>query len=97
MDDSPSVSNEWLVRESGFRLMTGSLPDIESAFLRGLALIRVADPFAPIDVLVGGVLQRPYLQRLIADTSSGLLNIRFSTLGELGIRLGERGLIDAGR
>ncbi|MEO9174064.1 MAG: PD-(D/E)XK nuclease family protein, partial [Gaiellales bacterium] len=62
-----------------------------------IASIRAADPFSPIDVVVGGVLQRPYLQRLIADSSAGLLNVRFSTLGELGIRLGERRLIDAGR
>ena len=48
-------------------------------------------------MLIGGVLQRPYLQRLIADTSPGLLNVRFSTLGELGLRLGEPVLAAAGR
>ena len=91
MSDSP------LSNTTGFGLVTGRLPDLEAAFLARIASIRRADPFSPIDVLVGGVLQRPYLQRLIADTSSGLLNVRFSTLGELGIRLGERALIDAGR
>ena len=45
-------------------------------------------PAARFDlVLVGGVLMRPYLQRQIAETSAGLLNVRFSTLGELGLRL----------
>ena len=91
MSDSP------LSNTTGFGLVTGRLPDLEAAFLARVASIRRADPFSPIDVIVGGVLQRPYLQRLIADTSSGLLNVRVSTLGELGIRLGERSLIDAGR
>ncbi len=81
---------------SGFELITGRLPDLESAFLDRIASIRRADPFSPIDVVVGGVLQRPYLQRLIADTSRGLLNVRFSTLGEFGVRVGEGALIARG-
>ena len=85
------------MNQSGVRLVTGGLPALESAFLSRLTSIRTADPFSPIDVVVGGVLQRPYLQRLIADSSPGLLNVRFSTLGELGIQLGERSVIDAGR
>jgi RecB family exonuclease len=91
------VSDSPLSNTTGLGLVTGRLPDLEAAFLARVASIRRADPFAPIDVIVGGVLQRPYLQRLIADSSSGLLNVRVSTLGEIGIRLGERGLIDAGR
>ncbi len=97
MADSSRVSSEELTGASGFRLVTGPAPALESAFLSQLASIRSEDPFCPIDVVVGGVLQRPYLQRLIAENSAGMLNIRFSTLGELGIRLGERTLIDAGR
>ena len=84
------MANPRLSDASGFELITGRLPDLESAFLDRVASIRRGDPFSPIDVVVGGVLQRPYLQRLIADTSQGLLNVRFSTLGELGIRLGEQ-------
>lgn len=95
--DHLSVSDVSLSDGPGFGLVTGRLPDLEAAFLEQVAAIRRGDPFSPIDVIVGGVLQRPYLQRLIADSSSGLLNIRVSTLGELGIRLGERTLIDAGR
>ena len=52
---------------------------------------------AAVDVLVGGVLQRPYLQRRIADTTTGLVNVRFSTLGEFGVRLGELALMRDGR
>lgn len=40
---------------------------------------------------------RPYLQRLIAESTPGLLNVRFSTLGKLGIRLGEPALAASGR
>ena len=70
---------------------------LEDAFLARLATLRSESPLEPIDVLVGGVLQRPYLQRLIAETSPGLLNIRFSTLGELGVSLGEPALAASSR
>jgi ATP-dependent helicase/nuclease subunit B len=82
---------------AGFRLVLGSPAALEDAFLDAVAAIRSGSPLAPLDVLVGGVLQRPYLQRRIADTSSGLLNVRFATLGELGLRLGEPALAAAGR
>ena len=95
--DSSSVSSAPMSGRPGFGLVTGRLADLEAGLLDRIAAIREADPFSPIDVIVGGVLQRPYLQRLIADTSTGLLNVRFSTLGELGVRLGERRLIDEGR
>ncbi len=81
----------------GFRLVLGPPAGLEEAFLAAVATVRERAPLAPLDVLVGGVLQRPYLQRRIADTSPGLLNVRFSTLGELGLRLGEPTLAAAGR
>ncbi|MDX6563536.1 MAG: hypothetical protein QOD65_3350, partial [Gaiellales bacterium] len=96
MADYSSVPENGLISASGFALVTGGLPELESALLNRIAAIRSADPFSPVDVVIGSVLQRPYLQRLIADSSPGLLNVRFSTLGELGIRLGEEALIAAG-
>lgn len=65
---------------------------VEEALLAAIRARRARDPLVPVDVLVGGVLLRPYLQRLIADTSPGLLGVRFSTLGELGLRLGAAAL-----
>src|SRR5262245_42621550 len=79
------------------RLLVGPSPLLEDALLDEIAAVRSRSALAPIDVLVGGVLQRPYLQRRLADTTPGLLNVRFSTLGELGIRLGEARLIEQGR
>jgi len=68
--------------KAGFRLVLGPPPALEDAFLAAVAAIRGREPLAPVDVLVGGVLQRPYLQRRIAETAPGLLNVRFSTVGE---------------
>src|SRR6476619_4842167 len=96
MSDSLEVPQKPL-QTAGFRLVLGSPAAVEDAFLAAIAAARVRSPLAPVDVVVGGVLQRPYLQRLVADSSTGLVNVRFSTLGELGIRLGEQSLIDAGR
>lgn len=78
-------------------LITGSLEAIENAFLDHLQAAREHDPLAPIDVIVGTVLLRPYLQRLVAVHNGGLLNIRFTTIGELGVRLGEHSLATTGR
>lgn len=90
MPDSLSVT-------SGIELVTGAPARIEEALINRIAGIRATSPLAPIDVLVGGVLQRPYLQRRVADTHGAVLNVRFSTLGELGLRLGEVRLIADGR
>ena len=54
----------------GLRCVTGTPATLEEALLRDGR--RPAGPtgrLAALDVVVGGVLQRPYLQRLIADTS----------------------------
>jgi RecB family exonuclease len=79
------------------RLVLGSVDLIEAAFVESVHRVRERHPLAPIDVLVGGVLMRPYLQRLIAESGPGLLNVRFSTLGELGLRLGGPILAVSGR
>ena len=76
-------------RARDFVLCSDAPAAVEESLLAAIQARREHDPLAPVDVLVGGVLLRPYLQRLIADTSPGLLNVRFSTLGELGLRLGE--------
>lgn len=83
--------------DAGFRLVSGQPGALETGFLDEVARVRASHALAPIDVLVGGVLLRPYLQRRIADTAAGLINVRFSTLGELGIRLGEPALAVSGR
>lgn len=83
--------------ESGLALVSGSPRALELALLERIASIRASDSLCPVDVVVGGVLLRPYLQRRLADTSAGLVNVRLSTLGELGLRLGEPSLAASGR
>lgn len=78
---------------SGFQMVLGPPAALEDAFMAKLATIREQWPLTPMDVLVGGVLLRPYLQRRAADVAGAVLNVRFSTLGELGVRLGEATLI----
>src|SRR5262245_18437805 len=91
------MSDSSLVAQSGFRLVLGAPADVEDAILARIASIRTQATLAPIDVLVGGVPLHPYFQRRIADTSPGLLNVRFSTVGELGLRLGASALAASGR
>ena len=51
------------------RVVVGSPERIEERLLAQAAEVRGAEALAPLDILVGGVLQRPYLQRRIADTT----------------------------
>lgn len=95
--DWSRVPGESSTDPPGFRLVVGPQAALEAALLDRVDAVRARERLAPIDVLVGGVLLRPYLQRRIADTSPGLLNVRFTTLGELGIRLGEPVLAASGR
>ncbi|MCU0308915.1 MAG: exodeoxyribonuclease V subunit gamma, partial [Thermoleophilia bacterium] len=78
-------------------VVLGAPAALEEALIARVAAHRAADPLAPVDVLVGGVLQRPYLQRLMADRGPGVVNVRVSTLGELGLRLGADALARSGR
>jgi hypothetical protein len=55
------------------------------------------DPLAPLPIVVGGTLMRPYLRRRLAALTGGHLNVRLMTVGELGTRLGHRRLVQAGR
>jgi len=79
------------------RLITGSLPALERALAREVAVAQQSDPLAPVTVLVGGTLLRPYLRRRLAELTGGHLGVAFVTPGELGLALGERALIAAGR
>jgi ATP-dependent helicase/nuclease subunit B len=94
--DPPRMAPDRIEASGGFQLVLGPPAALEEAFLAAVAAIRERWPLVPVDVLVGTVLQRPYLQRRLADTAPGLVNVRFSTLGELGLRLGEPALAAAG-
>ena len=78
-------------------VITAPLPALEQALADAIAGAKVDDPLAPVTVLVGGTLLRPYLQRRMATLLGGHANVSFVTAGELALALGEAGVIAQGR
>lgn len=65
-------------------LVTGDLSSLEDELTAAVGALRAAgDPLAPVTVLVGHVLLRPYLRRLLARRGVPLLNVRFLRPNEL--------------
>jgi len=81
----------------GIQVVTGSPPALESALARDIVEAKEGDSLAPVGVLVGGTLLRPYLQRRMAALTGGIAAVYFVTPGELALALGERPLTAAGR
>ena len=81
----------------GFRLTTGNPEAIEEAIAAEIATLQADDPLAPVGVLLGGTLQRPYLQRRLAELNGGIVNVRFVMPSELALALGEQTLVRAGK
>ena len=59
--------------------------------------LRATDPLAPITVLVGASLQRPFLQRWLAQRLGAHANIRILMPGDLALLLGAPALVAAER
>ena len=81
----------------GFRLTTGNPEAIEEAIAAEIGTLQADDPLAPVGVLLGGTLQRPYLQRRLAELNGGIVNVRFVMPSELALALGEQTLVRAGK
>jgi len=79
------------------RLITGAPAALECALAREVRAAKAGDPLAPVTVLVGGTLLRPYLSRRLVELMGGHLGVSFVTPAELGLLLGERALAGAGR
>lgn len=79
------------------RLLTGPRHALEAHVAAEVQAQRARNPLSPVPVLVGGTLLRPHLRRRLAELTGGHLNVRFITVGELGLRLGQSRLIAAGR
>jgi hypothetical protein len=79
------------------RLFTGSRHALEAHLATEISAQRALDPLAPLPILVGGTLLRPYLRRRLAELTGGHLNVQLMTVGELGLRLGQRRLVAEGR
>ena len=82
---------------AGLRLITGTPQALEQTLSERIAAIQAGDPLAPIGVLLGGTLQRPYLQRRLAERNGGIANVRFLMPSELALELGERAMLAEGR
>ena len=81
----------------GVRLATGSRHALERHLADHVEAQRATDPLAPLPIVVGGTLLRPYLRRRLAELAGAHLNVQLMTVGELGLRLGHRRLVAAGR
>jgi ATP-dependent helicase/nuclease subunit B len=74
-------------------LITGPPPALDVALAEEIRTHKSANPLAPITVLVGGSLLRPFLRARLATLLDGHINVRVVTPAELALRLGEPGLI----
>src|SRR4051812_9668832 len=81
----------------GLALATGSHHAVERSLADAVRAQRRRDPLAPLPIVVGGTLMRPYLRRRLAVLTGGHLNVRMMTVGELGLRLGHARLVRDGR
>src|SRR4051794_22477257 len=79
------------------RSVIGAPDLLEVALAEEVAGARQSDPLVPLAVLIGGTLQRPYLQRRLAELTGGIANVYFLMPSELGLRLGERKMQAEGR
>ncbi|MGI8729973.1 MAG: PD-(D/E)XK nuclease family protein [Solirubrobacteraceae bacterium] len=79
------------------RLVTGSRHALERHLADEVTAQRARDPLGRLPILVGGTLLRPYLRRRLAELVGAHMNVRMLTVGELGLQLGHRQLVAAGR
>lgn len=79
------------------RIVTGPVAALEPALVEHVFAAKGSDPLKPVVVLVGETLLRPYLRRRLAELGGPHVNVHVVTPAELGLRLGERAMICAGR
>jgi RecB family exonuclease len=82
---------------SGPTVITGRPATLRESLTTRIAEFRQQDPLAPLTVLVGSSLQRPYLARWLAARLGGHANIRILLPGDLALLLGAPELVAAGR
>ncbi|MEX0749666.1 MAG: hypothetical protein WD359_02570, partial [Dehalococcoidia bacterium] len=71
------------------RLITGTIPHLEDALAEAVTSARGDDPLAPVTVLVGHVLLRPYLRRALALRSVAQINVRYLRPHELAQQMSQ--------
>jgi hypothetical protein len=70
---------------------------LREALAERVAELRRDDPLAPMTVLVGASLQRPFLARWLAARLGGHANLRILMPGDLALLLGAPALVASGR
>src|SRR5437660_8611255 len=76
-------------------IVTGTLADIEDAFADAVVAARERDRLAPVTVMVGHVLLKRYLPRMLATRRIAQINVRYVRPNELAEQLSPN--IDAER
>jgi ATP-dependent helicase/nuclease subunit B len=78
-------------------VVAGSPPLLRDEMAERVKRLRGSDPLSPITVLVGGSLQRPFLQRWLAERLGAHANLRVLMPGDLALLLGASELVELGR
>jgi exonuclease V gamma subunit len=78
-------------------VITGRSAGLREAVSNRVAELRHEDPLAPITVLVGASLQRPFLQRWLAARLGAHANVRILMPGDLALLLGAASLVEQHR
>ncbi len=65
------------------QLIRGSLAALEARLADDVHAYRQSAPFAPLTILIGSTLLRPYLRRRLTELHGGLINVQFRTMREL--------------
>jgi RecB family exonuclease len=71
------------------RLITGTIAQLEDALASAVSSARASDPLAPVTVLIGHVLLRPYLRRALALRGVAQVNVRYLRPYELAMELSQ--------
>jgi len=82
---------------SRLSVITGAPTALDEALAAEIRGHKSGDPLAPVTVVTGGTLLRPFLRARLAMLLAGHINVRVVTPAELALRLGEPALIAAGR
>ena len=82
---------------SELNVISGPPPALREELAGRVRELRAVDPLAPISVLVGASLQRPFLQRWLAARLGAHANVRILMPGDLALLLGAAPLVAQGR
>jgi hypothetical protein len=69
------------------RLLVGSFPALEPAFLEAIRILKEGDPLRPVEILVGSNLLAVYLRRRVAEVLGAVANLRFLTFLDLARKI----------